>query len=144
MRLKTSFSTCRVKMLRSSSGDGVVSIGTRWALAAAPMVSRAVAATRGSALIFAIPARTPVGMKKFRLELVGRRLGMPELLAPAIGDQACKAEPEQAVQRAGPGKADALDQRPAQQHAERQAVDGEHAHAHHPAAIGGIGGLQQD
>src|SRR5579871_6638447 len=102
-------------MLRCSSGDGAVSIGTRCALADVATVSAAIAAARGSVPFLAILARTPTRLKKFQLQLIGRRLGMPELLAPAIGDQTGEDEPEQAVQRPRPGEADALDQGPAQQ-----------------------------
>src|SRR5579859_5270843 len=99
-------------MLRCSSGDGVVSIGRCWAWADVARASTTIAGAKGNVLIFAIPVNGD-RRRRFRLNSVGGRPGMPELLAPAVGDQAGEAEPDQAVERPGPGKAQVLDQGPA-------------------------------
>ena len=64
--------------------------GTRWALAERRGDRRR--RDQGSVLVFAI-RRKRRGCRKFRLQLVLRRLRMPELFAPAIGDQAGRPSP---------------------------------------------------
>src|SRR5689334_22642865 len=101
MRLKTSFSICIVKMLRSSSGLGEVSIGVRCARAGAAM---RIASAKTKMGLPGIAAQRGGAAKVPSMYVCGR-LRMPKMLAPARDDQQGEADADQAVQRAGRGEA---------------------------------------
>src|SRR6185503_8812683 len=83
----------------------------------------------GSAVATALIAASPLrGWKAPILLLV------PERVAPAVADGEGGGQPQARVDQGGRGVAQARDERPRREQAQRQAPDGEHADAHHPAA----------
>src|ERR1700730_8714855 len=102
MGLKKSLSTWKVMMFRSSSGSGVVSMGTRCA-AADPAIATSIAMA---------PTRNRIGMSPLKGEhrrwppkvpsaQVGGSLWMPEVLAPARHDRQRRRDAHDAVERPG-------------------------------------------